>query len=123
MVYTTTTSNISLSDEGIIINEFFGRSALKKAYLYEQANTLNHLRQSDYIPLLLDVSNIKVSIDEIAKLVTNEKSNRLKSLAIVVSSKSQQAILKLWFKFRKISFPLEFFTHRDDAKSWLKAYC
>ncbi len=122
MVYTTTT-NISLTEEGIIINEFFGRSALKKAYLYEQANTMNHLGKGDYIPLLLDVSNIKVSIDEIAKLVLDEKSNPLKSLAIVVASKPQQAILKLWFKLRKLNFPIEFFTKRDDAKMWLKAYC
>ena len=119
----TTTTNINLTEEGIIINQFFSRSALKKAYLYEQANTLAYLGKGNNIPLMLDLSNIDVSFEEITKLVEEEKSNSIKSLAVVIASKPQMALLKFWFKIRKIHFPIAFFTHKHDAKNWLKAYC
>lgn len=123
MVYTTTTTKINITEEGIIINQFFSRSALKKAYLYEQASTMNHLGKGDFIPLLLDVSNIKISLDELTTLVNEEKTNPIKSLAIVVGSTPQKIILNLWFKIRKLHFPITFFTKKEDAKFWLKSYC
>lgn len=119
----TTTTQIHQTEEGIIINEFFGRSALKKAYLYEQANTINHLGKGNSFPLLLDLSCISVSIDELSKLVQEEKNNQVRSLAVVVASKPKQYILNLWFKIRKLHFPVAFFTEQKEAKAWLKAYC
>ena len=120
MVYTTTT-NINLTEEGIVINQFFSRSALKKAYLYEQSNTMNHLGNGNNISLLLDLSTINVSMDEITQLIQDEKSNPIKSLAIVIASKPQKELLKLWYKLKKLNFPIQFFNQKEDAKLWLKA--
>lgn len=118
----TTTSNIQFSSEGILVNQVFTRSAFKKAYIIEQASKMDFLCNGEEKPLLLDLTKIKPSYEEIRKMLSYNNFYTAKSVAVLVKSKTMSKMLRLWYKIFVPSVPTNAFFNKKKANKWLESY-
>lgn len=119
----TTTSDISILDNGIVVNKLFSHSAFKEPYILEQGLHLDYLCNGEEKPLLLDASNIYSSVENIKQMISHNRFYSAKSVAVLINSKVQKQVLLMWAKILKPQFPVKFFINRGRAVNWLESYC
>lgn len=116
----TTTSKITLLDNGIVINKLFTKSAFKEAYILEQGLQLDHLCEGQEKPLLLDISKVQSSMDEVQQMIKHNKFYSAQCIAVLIKSSIQQKLLSFWLKILPANLPVKFFINKDKAMLWLE---
>ena len=123
MSSTTTTSKIKILDNGIIVNKLITPSAFKEPYILEQGLQLDYLCNGEEKPLLLDISLINGSTENIKQMIGHNRFYTAKSVAVLIQSNFQKQILLVWCKIFKPQVPVQFFVKRHRAIKWLENYC
>lgn len=119
----TTTSKIKLLSNGIVVNKLFTNSGFKEAYILEQGLELDFLCKGEEKPLLLDLSSIKSSTEDIRQMIDHNRFYSAKSIAVLLKSQIQKYLLILWCRIFKPQIPVNFFLRKKRAVNWLENYC
>ncbi|MFT6745773.1 MAG: hypothetical protein ACJAZ2_000107 [Glaciecola sp.] len=123
MSSSTTTSRIKILENGIIVNKLITPSAFKEPYILEQGLQLDYLCNGEEKPLLLDISRIYGSTENIKQMISHNRFYTAKSIAVLIRSKFQKQLLVIWCKIFKPQVPVQFFVKKHRAINWLKTYC
>lgn len=123
MASSTTTSKIKILESGIIVNKLISPSAFKEAYILEQGLQLDYLCNGEEKPLLLDISAVNGSTENIKQMIGHNRFYAAKSIAVLIRSNFQKHVLLLWCKILKPEFPVQFFVKKKNAIKWLESYC
>jgi hypothetical protein len=123
MTNTTTTSKIMILDNGIVVNKLITTSAFKEPYILEQGLQLDYLCNGEEKPLLLDISSIHGTTENIRQMISHNRFYSAKSVAVLIKSKFQKQLLLFWCKILSPEFPVQFFVKKKNAIKWLESYC
>ncbi len=116
----TTTSNIYILQNGIVVNKLFTASAFKEAYIQEQGMQLDYICKGKEKPLLLDATRTRSSVDNIKKMIGHSRFYSAKSIAVLINSNCQKQLLWIWTKILKPEIPIRFFVQKKAAIKWLE---
>ncbi|GAB3663233.1 hypothetical protein GCM10028791_38560 [Echinicola sediminis] len=117
----TRTEKISLDDSGIVLC-----IALKDSYLHledaiENVEAVKMLAGGRRVPVLVDISQAKGASKESRDYFGSKKCFEVQSAcALLVGSSLSELIGNFFLGLNKPLFPLEVFTEKEEALSWLK---